>query len=80
MRCGHLSHLRKPSIKHHADISSRTRGPNFGTSLHLHPYFVYASSEGSGEYVHMRRLARTFAQSECGVGVGGGALLMFLDT
>ena len=25
---------------------------NFGQSLHLHPYFVYVSSEGSGESAH----------------------------
>ena len=25
------------------------RGLKFGLSLHLHPYFVYASSEGSGK-------------------------------
>ena len=31
----------------HADVSS-----NFGLSLHLHPYQVYSSIEGSGDTVH----------------------------
>ena len=34
------------------DMSSKARGLNFGPSLHLHPYFVDASSEGSGESAH----------------------------
>ena len=38
-------------IKAHVDESSGARGLNFNSSLHLHPYFVYASSEGSGETV-----------------------------
>ena len=29
----------------------------FSLSFHLHPYFVYAGSEGSGESAHMHRLA-----------------------
>ena len=33
----------------YADISSGARGLNFGLSLHLHPYFVFVSCEGSGE-------------------------------
>ena len=31
------------------DISRRAGGLNFYLSLHLHPYFVYTSSECSGE-------------------------------
>ena len=38
-------------INIHGDITSRARGLNFGPSLHLHPYSVYTSSEGSGESV-----------------------------
>ena len=30
---------------------------NFGLSIYLHPYLVYASSEDSGEPVHLHRLA-----------------------
>ena len=33
-----------------------TNGLNFGLSLHLCPVFQYASSEGSGETMHMCRL------------------------
>ena len=39
-----------------ADISSGARGLKLGLKLHLHPYFVYASSEGSGDTMKMRRL------------------------
>ena len=34
---------------------------NFDLSLHLHPYFVYASNKDSGEFAHMRGLIRVFA-------------------
>ena len=37
----------------------------FGRSLHLHPYFLCANSEGSGETVQMRRIARAFAGRLC---------------
>ena len=41
-----MSHMRNnPAINPHADVSSRARGLKFGLSLHLHPYFEYASSE-----------------------------------
>ena len=36
------------------------KGLSFGLCLHLHPYFVYTSSDGSGESAHMRRLPRAF--------------------
>ena len=39
----------KPPINAHVDIFRRARGLNFGLSLHLHPYFVYAVSEDCGE-------------------------------
>ena len=40
---------KNPPLKAHADIS----GLNTGLSLHQDPYFVYVSSEGSGElFVH----------------------------
>ena len=45
-----------PLINAHADATREARGLKFGLSLHLHPYFVYASTEGSGESVHMHRL------------------------
>ena len=37
------------------------RGLNFALSLHLCPYFVYASSKGSGETGHIIRLVHIFA-------------------
>ena len=45
--------------------SSGTGGQNFDLVLYLHPYFVCASSEGSGEYVHLSRLARALAFRYC---------------
>ena len=33
----------------------------FGLNLHLHPYFVYACSEGPGETARMRRLVLAFS-------------------
>ena len=41
----------------HVDVLNVARGLTVGLLLHLYPYFVYASSEDSGESTHMRRLA-----------------------
>ena len=49
-----------PVINTHAGVSNGARSLQFGLSLHLHPFFVYASSEDSGESAHMRRLAWIF--------------------
>ena len=40
----------------HAHMPSEARFLHFRPSLPLHPYFVYASSEGSGESAHLHRL------------------------
>ena len=50
-----------------ADISSWTRGLNFGLSLYIHPYCVYkyASAECSGESVYLHGLARAFVARHC---------------
>ena len=37
-------------INAHTDVSNTVRGENVGLGLYLHPYYVYASSEGSGVY------------------------------
>ena len=42
------------------EVLSRVRALNHGQTLHLHPYFVYASSEGSGESGLLCRLAIAF--------------------
>ena len=52
-----IAYAQKPHLSAHAFVSSKARNLNFGLSLHLNPNFVYASSNGSGESVHMRRLA-----------------------
>ena len=57
MRCGYLAHMGKTSFKRHSRVSSVARVLNYVRSLHLDSYFVYASSEVSGETAHMRRLA-----------------------
>ena len=40
-----------------ANVSREVRGVILGQNLHLHPYFVHASSEGSGKSANMCRLA-----------------------
>ena len=52
-----------PRKNAHADIFINASSLNFGLSFHLYLYFVYmyVSSGGSGESVHMRRLARSSA-------------------
>ena len=51
------AYVKMPLINAHADLSIGTRGLSVCLSLHLHPYFVYASSAGSSESADMRRLA-----------------------
>ena len=51
-----IAYAHKPLITSHSDIPSGARSLNFSFSLHLHPYSVHASNEGSGESAHMRRL------------------------
>ena len=43
----YLSHMytQTSPLNAHSDVSSETRRSNFGFSLHLRPYFVYARSE-----------------------------------
>ena len=43
-------------VQHHVQLFSKSRELNVGLSLHLHPYFVNASSEGSGKSAHLHRL------------------------
>ena len=45
--------LQNSTINVHADASSGTRDLHFGLSLHLHPLFVHASSEGSCQSAHL---------------------------
>ena len=52
-----LSYWRPNSFKRACWHISGARGHNFGMSHHLHPYLVYASSEGSGYSAHVRRIA-----------------------
>ena len=52
-----IAHAQRPSSNANADVSSLARVLNFSLSIHLYSYFVYASSEGSGESAHARRLA-----------------------
>ena len=54
---GQLTHARKLPLNAHADVSSGASALNFGQSLHLDPTFVYASSKGSSESEHLKRLA-----------------------
>ena len=57
VRFWYLSDMRKSLQKTHMlAYLTGAIGLYFGLRLHLHPYFVYASSEGSDESAHMRRL------------------------
>ena len=62
----YIAYAQKSPIDTHADQSSRIRDLNLCTSLYLYSNVVYASSEGSGEYAHMRRLTRAFVARQCG--------------
>ena len=52
----YIAYAQKPPLNAHIDVSDSARGLKFDLSPHLYPYFVYASSETSGESAHMRRL------------------------
>ena len=51
-----IAHAQELPLDAQFDVSSGARVLKFGTSLYIHTYFVYASSEGSGESVHVHRL------------------------
>ena len=61
MRFWHLSeviaHAQVLLINAHPDVVSGVRDLMLGLSLRLYPYSGEASSEGSGESAHLRRLA-----------------------
>ena len=44
-----ITYAHNPHVNTHSDVSNKATGLNFGLSLHLHPYFVKVSSEGSGK-------------------------------
>ena len=48
-----ITYGQMPLINGHADLSHRASGLNFDLNIYLYPYFVYTSSEGSGESAHM---------------------------
>ena len=52
-----IANVQKIPLTPLADVSRRARTLNFCQSLDLHPNFIYASSQGSGESAHLRRLA-----------------------
>ena len=58
--------LHKHPLNANADTSSKARGRNFGLSIHLHPYFVYASSDSYSklfylpEHLFLKMLLVTF--------------------
>ena len=52
-----IRHSQKPPLNNYADVSSGARSLSYALNLHLYPYFMYVSSEGSGESAHLHRLA-----------------------
>ena len=63
--CTYIAYAQMSPLNAHIDVSSRARSLNFDPGLHFHSYFVYASSETSGESAHMRRLVRVFNARQC---------------
>ena len=61
-----IAHAQKLPLNAKLDISNGARVLQFGTSLYIHTYFVYASSEESGESAHVRRLTIPFVARQCG--------------
>ena len=51
-----------PMLKNSAEL-------DVSLSLYLHPYFMYASSEGSTDFEQMRRIAWPFVAHRCYVHV-----------
>ena len=54
----------KSLLLDHADVSFDTKG----LSLHLHPYFVFTSSEGSDNNIDFNGMIRFSNQSCCLIG------------
>ena len=48
-----IAYAQMPLLNTYDDVSSEARGLIFCSSLHLYPYFVYSSRDGSGVSVHM---------------------------
>ena len=61
----HIWYAQKPPMNAHVGVPSRVTSLNYGASFQLHPSFVYASSEGSGESTHMCRLTWVFVTWQC---------------
>ena len=53
---GLIAYTQKPSLNVHAEVSRGARSLTFNLSHHLHPYFAFMGSEGSGESALLRRL------------------------
>ena len=51
-----IAHAQKPPLNAHADVYSEDRALKFGLNPHLYQLFVYVSTEGLGEYVHMHSM------------------------
>ena len=49
--------MQLPLINAYAEVSSEGRGINFSVNLYLHPYFIYACREGSGDSPELSLLA-----------------------
>ena len=52
-----IAYAQKPHLNAYAVVSNWTRNTNIGMSLYLRLYFAHTSNYGTGESVHLRRLA-----------------------
>ena len=60
--------MKRPPLNARAGVSSRARSVNVALSLHLHPNFVYASSEGCDEPAHLMQAHLSLCFSTMGKG------------
>ena len=59
-----IAYDQKAHLSTHTDVSYRAKDLNIGKILYWHTYFMYASSECSGESAHVRRLAWAFVAQQ----------------
>ena len=50
----HIFFVQNLPINAHAHLLCRAKAQKFGSSLHLHPYCMYASSKCSSKSAHIR--------------------------
>ena len=66
MRYGYVLHRREVVLQiFQGQLPCGARGLNGVISIHLHPFFVYTSSEYSGQCAHVHAFAWAFFSVNC---------------